>query len=66
MPLGGRAAAGCRYVSFQARSNTVRTRLAGTTVVCWNTLSSVNAVQICHVDQKGVKSPTLEQITLTQ
>ncbi len=59
-------ASGCRYASFQTQSATVRTRLAGTTVVCWNTLSSVNAIQIYHVNQNGVKSPTLEQITLTQ
>jgi prepilin-type N-terminal cleavage/methylation domain-containing protein len=59
-------ASGCRYASFQTQSSTIRTRLAGTTVVCWNTLSSVNAIQIYHVDQNGVKSPTLEQITLAQ
>jgi prepilin-type N-terminal cleavage/methylation domain-containing protein len=59
-------ASGCRYASFQTQSSTVRTRLAGATVVCWNTLSSVNAIQIYHVDRNGVKSPTLEQITLAQ
>lgn len=59
-------ASGCRYASFQKQSSSIRAKLAGTTVVCWNTLSSVNAIQIYHVDQNGVKSPTLEQITLAQ
>jgi hypothetical protein len=34
--------------------------------VCWNTLAAVNAVQIYHVDRNGVKSPTLETLTLAQ
>jgi type IV pilus assembly protein PilA len=59
-------ATGCRYASFQTQSSSIRTGLAGTTVVCWNTLSSVNAIEIYYVDQNGVKSPALEQITLAQ
>ena len=59
-------ATGCRYASFQTQSSTIRARLAGTTIVCWNTLTAVNAVQIYHVDKSGVKSPTLETLTLAQ
>ena len=55
---------GCRYASFQTQSSTIRSALAGATIVCWNTLATVNAIQIYHVDRNGVKSPTLEQIPL--
>jgi type IV pilus assembly protein PilA len=59
-------ATGCRYASFQTQSSTIRSNLAGSTIVCWNTLSSVNAIQIYHVDRNGVKSSTAEEITLAQ
>jgi prepilin-type N-terminal cleavage/methylation domain-containing protein len=59
-------ATGCRYASFQTQSSTIRNNLAGSTIVCWNTLSSVNAIQIYHVDRNGVKSQTAEEITLAQ
>jgi prepilin-type N-terminal cleavage/methylation domain-containing protein len=59
-------ATGCRYASFQTQSAAIRGGLAGTTIVCWNTLAAVNAVQIYHVDRNGVKSPTLETLTLAQ
>jgi prepilin-type N-terminal cleavage/methylation domain-containing protein len=59
-------ATGCRYASFQTQSSTIRNNLAGSTIVCWNTLSSVNAIQIYHVSRSGVKSPTAEEITLAQ
>jgi prepilin-type N-terminal cleavage/methylation domain-containing protein len=60
------SATGCRYASFQTQSSTIRLGLAGATVVCWNTLASVNAIEIYHVDRNGVKSPTLETLTLAQ
>jgi type IV pilus assembly protein PilA len=59
-------ATGCRYASFQTQSSTIRMNLAGATIVCWNTLATVNAIQIYHVDKNGVKSPTAEEITLSQ
>jgi prepilin-type N-terminal cleavage/methylation domain-containing protein len=59
-------ATGCRYASFQTQSSTIRMNLAGATIVCWNTLAAVNAIQIYHVDKNGVKSPTAEEITLSQ
>jgi prepilin-type N-terminal cleavage/methylation domain-containing protein len=59
-------ATGCRYASFQTQSSSIRSNLAGSTIVCWNTLAAVNAVQIYHVDRNGVKSPTLETLTLAQ
>jgi type IV pilus assembly protein PilA len=59
-------ATGCRYASFQTQSSTIRMNLAGATIVCWNTLASVKAIQIYHVDRNGVKSPTAEEISLSQ
>jgi prepilin-type N-terminal cleavage/methylation domain-containing protein len=59
-------ASGCRYASFQTQSSTIRSRLAGTTIVCWNTLSSVNAVEIYWVSKSGVKSALLQSLTLAQ
>ena len=59
-------ATGCRYASFQTQSSTIRSRLAGTTIVCWNTLSSINAVEIYWVGKTGVKSALVERLTLTQ
>ena len=59
-------ATGCRYANFQTQSSTIRLGLAGATIVCWNTLATVNAVEIYHVDRNGVKSPTLETLTLAQ
>ena len=59
-------ATGCRYASFQTQSSTIRSRLAGTTIVCWNTLSSVNAVEIYWVSRSGVKSALLQSLTLAQ
>jgi prepilin-type N-terminal cleavage/methylation domain-containing protein len=59
-------AAGCRYASFQTQSSTIRNNLAGSTIVCWNTLAAVNAIQIYHVDRTGAKSQTAEEITLAQ
>jgi prepilin-type N-terminal cleavage/methylation domain-containing protein len=59
-------ATGCRYASFQTQSSTIRMNLAGATIVCWNTLATVNAIQIYHVDKNGVKSLTAEEITLSQ
>jgi prepilin-type N-terminal cleavage/methylation domain-containing protein len=59
-------ASGCRYASFQTQSSTIRNRLAGTTIVCWNTLSSVNAVEIYWVGRDGAKSALVERLTLDQ
>jgi len=59
-------ASGCRYASFQTQSSTIRSRLAGTTIVCWNTLSSVNAVEIYWVGRNGAKSALVERLTLAQ
>jgi prepilin-type N-terminal cleavage/methylation domain-containing protein len=59
-------ASGCRYASFQTQSSTIRSRLAGTTIVCWNTLSSVNAVEVYWVGKNGVKSALVQRLTLTQ
>jgi prepilin-type N-terminal cleavage/methylation domain-containing protein len=59
-------ASGCRYASFQTQSSTIRSRLAGTTIVCWNTLSSVNAVEIYWVDKRGVKSGLVQRLALAQ
>jgi type IV pilus assembly protein PilA len=59
-------ATGCRYASFQTQNSTFRMNLAGATIVCWNTLATVNAIQIYHVDKNGMKSPTAEEITLSQ
>ena len=60
------SAAGCRYARFQTQSSTIRSRLAGTTIVCWNTLSSVNAVEVYWVDKSGVKSALVVRLSLTQ
>ena len=59
-------ASGCRYASFQTQSSTIRSRLAGTTIVCWNTLSTVNAVEVYWVSKAGVKSALVQSLTLTQ
>jgi type IV pilus assembly protein PilA len=59
-------ATGCRYASFQTQSSTIRSRLAGTTIVCWNTLSSVNAVEVYWVSKTGVKSALVRTLTLAQ
>lgn len=55
----------CRYASFQSMTLARRTSLRGTIVVCWNTLSSVNAIQIYFVRGDGTKSPLLYSIPLS-
>lgn len=71
-PSGGSAnpavlitnASGLRYASFQSQSASVRGNLKGTVIACWNTLSTVNAIEVYYVDGGGTKSPTATLISL--
>ena len=54
-------ASGCRYASFQNMSLAQRTSLRGSIVVCWNTLASVNAIQIYFVTRRRDQEPAPAQ-----
>ncbi len=58
------SASGCRYAGFQQQSATIRSNLRGSVIVCWNTLASVNAIQLYYVGTNGIKSPTVAQVSL--
>jgi prepilin-type N-terminal cleavage/methylation domain-containing protein len=54
----------CRYASFQSMTLARRTSLRGSIVVCWNTVATVNAIQIYFVRGDATKSPLLHSIPL--
>jgi type IV pilus assembly protein PilA len=58
-------AAGLRYASFQTQTTAIRTSLRGTVIACWNTLASVNAIEVYSVDKSGTKSATAVLVSFT-
>jgi prepilin-type N-terminal cleavage/methylation domain-containing protein len=58
-------AGSCRHASFQNMSLTQRTSLRGSIIVCWNTATNVNAIQIYFVKGDATKSRLLHKIPLS-
>ena len=58
------SATGCRYASFQTQSATIRSKLQGCVIACWNSLAAVNAIEVYYVDKNGIKSPTTMLVSL--
>jgi prepilin-type N-terminal cleavage/methylation domain-containing protein len=57
-------ASSCRYASFQNMSLAQRTSLRGSIIACWNTATTVRAIQIYFVQGDATKSPLLHSIPL--
>ena len=57
-------ASGCRYAGFQKQSTAIRDKLKGSVIACWNTVASVNSIEIYYVDGNGAKSDTARLVSL--
>jgi prepilin-type N-terminal cleavage/methylation domain-containing protein len=57
-------ATGCRYASFHTQSVAIRNNLKGCVIACWNTLATVNAIEVYYVNKSGTKSTTATVVSL--